>query len=363
MKKINSLSTYIHNQSETTHYTIPIALLPSSKYILYNIYLYSSNPSIDIHYSNNDNNEDNNTNIQSNDILDSTEHSFNIYIPLSISTEDQNYTINNSAKNDNNISYNEKNQSLIHIKGEHKIMKTETNNMIYNTNNIRNNNNTNENNMAYTNNMVFISTINNISSLNNTVITTNNNNINNNFIIPNNTNINNNFIIATNNNIYIPNATTITISTLLNPIHITVSNSLPPTSYTIHSLSNLHNITSLSMTSESLSSYHNNSSDMNHLTNSNITTTIITIFLNSRLTIKTNFYYNNNNNNNNTNINNNEAITYPISPSFLSSTDINKDISNINDIIDVNTTANNNSNNNKNIKNDENDYYLLFILY
>ncbi|KAK8811269.1 hypothetical protein WA158_003004 [Blastocystis sp. Blastoise] len=240
--------------SETTHYNTPITLLPSSKYILYNIYLYSSTPSIDIHYSNNNNNEDNNTNIQSNDILDSTEYSFNIYIPLSISTEDQNYTINNSTKNDNTISYNEKNQSLIHIKEEHKIMKTETNNMIYNTNSIMNNNNTNENNIAYNNNMVFISTINNMSSTNNNVITTTNNNIN------------NNSMIATNNNIYIPNATTITISTLLNPIHTTVSNSLPPTSYTIHSLSNLQ-IYSFSMTSESLSCYHNNSSDMNHLTN------------------------------------------------------------------------------------------------
>ncbi|KAK8810778.1 hypothetical protein WA158_007353 [Blastocystis sp. Blastoise] len=169
-------------------------------------------------------------------------------------------------------------------------------------------------------------------------------------------------MIAINNNIYIPNATTITISTPLYHIHITVN--------------------------KSLSSYHNNSSDMNHLTNSNtttiittsstiysyyknkrshticlspiqslpnspslllVTTTIITIFLNSRLTIKTNFY-----NNNNMNINNNEGVTYPISPSFLSSTYINKDISNINDIIDVNIN-NNNSNNNKNIKNDEND--------
>ncbi|KAK8807827.1 hypothetical protein WA158_007356 [Blastocystis sp. Blastoise] len=175
----NSISTfiyiYIHNHCETTHYTIPVGLLPSSKYILYNIDIYSSNPSIDTHYSNNDNNEDNNIsdnnnnnnednnpNIQSNDILDPTEHSFNIYIPLSISTEDQNYTINNSAKNDNNISYNEKNQSIM------------------------NNNNTNENNIAYNNNMVFISTINNMSSTNNNVITTTNNNINNNSIIATN---------------------------------------------------------------------------------------------------------------------------------------------------------------------------------
>ncbi|KAK8797022.1 hypothetical protein WA158_004232 [Blastocystis sp. Blastoise] len=75
-----SLSIYIHNQSETTHYNTPIALLLSSKYI-YNIDLYSSNPSIDIHYSNNNNNEDNNNNIQSNDILDPTEHFFNIYMP------------------------------------------------------------------------------------------------------------------------------------------------------------------------------------------------------------------------------------------------------------------------------------------
>ncbi|KAK8797237.1 hypothetical protein WA158_004447 [Blastocystis sp. Blastoise] len=316
------------------------------------------------------------------------------------SLQDQNYTINNSTKNNSNISYNEKNQSLVHIKEEHKIMKTETNNMIYNINSIMNNNNTNENNIAYNNNMVFISIINNISSLNNTVITTNNN-INNNFIIQNN-NINNNSMIAINNNIYISNTTTITISTPLNHIHTTVSSSLPPTSYTIHSLSNLYNTiflydfrisffmpvptfssksiitstttdnpitaittaTTIITTSSTIYSYYKTKrshtiylSPIQSLPSSLspllVATTIITISSNSRLTIKTNFY--NNNNNNNMNINDNEGVTYPISPSFLSSTDIHKDISNINDIIDVKTTANNNSNNNKNIKNDEND--------
>ncbi|KAK8798657.1 hypothetical protein WA158_007742 [Blastocystis sp. Blastoise] len=98
----NSISTfiyiYIHNQCETTHYTIPVGLLPSSKYILYNIDLYSSNPSIDIHYSNNNNNEDNNNNnednnpnIQSNDISDLTEHSFNIYTIIYINRRSKLY--------------------------------------------------------------------------------------------------------------------------------------------------------------------------------------------------------------------------------------------------------------------------------
>ncbi|KAK8812503.1 hypothetical protein WA158_007736 [Blastocystis sp. Blastoise] len=93
---------YLKRHSEITHYNTPIALLPSSKYILYNIDLYSSNPSIDIHYSNNNNNnnnisdnnnnnEDNNPNIQSNDILDLTEHSFNIYSIIYINRRSELY--------------------------------------------------------------------------------------------------------------------------------------------------------------------------------------------------------------------------------------------------------------------------------